>query len=90
MRQKFPPDILIVRYEDLIASPEMHMSQIFSFIGEPCSMDRIKQIVERHPPSAKSVGKWRRSLSPEDARSFERTAQEWLRAMNYELLSARE
>jgi hypothetical protein len=85
MGRKYPDDILTVRYEDLVASPESNLSRIFAFIGEPCSPDKVKNIVEQYPPSAKSVGNWLRKLTAEDAVAFEKTAHDWLRVLNYEL-----
>lgn len=85
MQQRFPSDILTVRYEDLVASTQTFVARIFDFIGEPCSETSVRRIVEEFPPSAKSVGKWRKQLSPGDAAAFERTAGAWLRDHDYEV-----
>jgi hypothetical protein len=38
------PDVLLVRYEDLVASPQQHFARVFDFIGTPIPAAAVNAI----------------------------------------------
>lgn len=84
-QKRHPTDVLEVRYEDMARDPEVFLARIFEFIGEPCTPELLREMIETHPPSTKSVGKWREALSPSDRERFSERAGPTLASKNYEV-----
>jgi hypothetical protein len=39
--ERYPDDVLALRYEDLVESPHEALSQLFEFVGEQCDVDEL-------------------------------------------------
>lgn len=79
--------VLRLRYEDLVTDVDNHLRLIADFLGEQlldCEIERLANTV-----STKSVGKWRKAMSPRQLRVFEAEAGETLRRLDYPTSSTR-
>ncbi len=88
-----------LRYEALVAAPERELRALCDFLDEPYTPEMAaphrlaRRDIQpgdfhapiRQPPSAKKVGRWRRDLSPADARLVQRVAGPLLAELGYEL-----
>ncbi len=74
LREKYPDNVHLIRFEDLVADPGQNVAKIFSFANlplEPQTERFIKESTERHDDSPYSVYKnsrvahqWQRELDP--------------------------
>lgn len=89
---------LLIRYEDLVLSPEQLLAKIFAYIGVDCSPTLVREVLslaQQQAPMlaehmtaqtpARSIGRWRSELSPELARVVNSTFAENLAAVGYAL-----
>jgi hypothetical protein len=95
-----PDRTLTVRYEDLVADPELHVRALCSFLGLTYDPDMLE--IQRTDPgkivqdqagwftnvfdgiNATAVGKWRTEMSQRDRRVFAAVAGPELSALGYE------
>ncbi|SDR25661.1 sulfotransferase family protein [Thermostaphylospora chromogena] len=78
LRHELGPDqLLTLRYEELVASPEEAAQTLSGFLGMRVS--RVALITANAPP----VGAWRTLLRNQDLRLVEKVAREELRRLNY-------
>jgi hypothetical protein len=98
---RYPSDVFTVRYEDLTAEPEQHVRRMCDFLRIPFTEEMLavektseKKLVADQKDwftnvwagiNQKSVGKWRREMSPAQQRLFAAVAEEQLRFHGYEL-----
>lgn len=93
----FPSDIIMrVRYEDLVAEPELEMRRICSFLGldfdaamlRGGGLDNRVVFQSSHrlvgaPPDRRRLDGWRKALSPRDIELFEWVAGDMLKHLGY-------
>ncbi len=93
---------LELRYEDLVADPDVHLQSICRFLGEPYdpAMARQHELARgrveagsfhdavRQPPSTGRVARWQREMTPADLRLFQRLAGALLQELGYPLAEA--
>jgi hypothetical protein len=91
------PRYMEVRYEDLVRDPEEGFRRVFEFIGEPYEDgvlvpdadapkrpgQNLNNAGASAPISAKSVGRWRKDLSPSERDDFVNIGGELLIALGY-------
>jgi Sulfotransferase family len=93
------PRTIEVRYEDLVAAPEVEMRRICEFLGEeysPAILEPDEEAPAGAPParfltnenaagpiSQASVGRWRHELSPNERSDFDNIAGELLINLGY-------
>ena len=94
-----PADVYLeVRYEDLVANPEIVLERICRFLGEefmPDLLDHTRlarqeigpagHVEVRQPISTTSVQRWRTDMSEFEKRMADRVAGSTLSALGYEL-----
>jgi hypothetical protein len=99
--ERYPDQVMSVRYEDLTADPERHLREICQFLGLTFSTDMLsiekapRDVVEQDKESwftnlwsginQKSVGKWRTKMTPHEQSVFATVAGEELEQCGYEL-----
>lgn len=102
---RHPEQVLTVRYEDLVADPQVEIPRVCDFLG--LDFDGSMLAIDRTDPellvadevawfakvwggiSRSSVGKWRTQMSPWDLMVFEEVAGPALDALGYERGSRR-
>lgn len=90
------PDSLVVRYEDLVAEPELSLTRILDHLGLPADAAVVSRTIadaNEHVPrmaghrttenQAASVGRWRTDLDPAIAAECERVFAGALEAFGY-------
>jgi len=96
--QLLPGRYYELRYDALVAAPEHELRALCDFLGEPyvpemATPHRLaRQDIPpdgfhapiRRPPGPQSVGRWRREMSPADARLVQRVAGSLLAELGYE------
>ena len=104
--ETWPADrYMILRYEDLVADPERHLSAIVEFVGLPFDLERVERAVawngksalaefDRRDPGALAFQgvtkqRWRDVLSDEDLARYEAVAGQALIRAGYPLCSTR-
>ncbi|HYH62924.1 MAG TPA: sulfotransferase [Solirubrobacterales bacterium] len=87
---------LTIRYEEMLATPEEHLAQIYDWMGIPLSPEEVKRVTdqlafERLKKTGKgefnrsaSPGAWRQNLLPEEQEAVERAIGPKLRELGYD------
>jgi hypothetical protein len=97
-RSRLRPQYLMVRYEELVASPEQQLSRVCAFMGEEYSPNML--VPDRDPAglqpwywraeerlTAQRVGKWREQLTLKEAALVEWFVGRHLQTFGYEAVS---
>lgn len=88
LRPRLKPDqYLELRYEELVAEPELVLTRICRFLGlsyEPQMLDLSSTTYE--PPSPRFANQWRRSMSARDVKLVEARVGSMMLARGYELV----
>jgi len=86
------PELLIVRYEDLILQPAETLGRIATYLGldhaielRPESEDKMFSTHGTSKNPAASIGRWKRELSAEDQAAFALSFKPFLDAFGYEV-----
>jgi hypothetical protein len=96
------PNLLCVKYEDLVKRPELEMRSVLEFLGLPYESQVVSGFGNSEgvpaweapwkaralePISSARIGTWRAELSTEQAAILERWGEKALKALGYELVS---
>lgn len=96
-RQLPPGQYLELRYEDLLAQPEVTMQTLCEFLGEPYMAEMFavspvddpgKTPLVHEPLKTDNAGKWRTRMSAAQISAFESVAGNTLRELGYELATS--
>jgi len=95
--QALPADYMEVRFEDLLAQPRKTLDQIGQFIDQPLDYEVIQRVAygsltkpntsfhqEPHQANFNPVGRWKKSLSPDQLLRFEHLLGKTLTELGYE------
>src|SRR5262249_12375908 len=91
IQDRGPPNLLVVRYEDLVESPQETIARISEYLGLerviPLDTSGEAEMFAVHGTSRdprSSVGRWRQELSDEERSSLTATFRPFLDAFGYE------
>ena len=78
--------LLVIRYEDLLATPESVVSQMESFLAAPLDSERRGALVGSIEQSKTrgNFDKWRQEMTARDLEIYEAVAGRWLEKYGYE------
>jgi hypothetical protein len=85
------PDTLLLRYEDLVASPHQAIEHITGFLGvAPVALPDISDsnLFSVHATSSSptaSIGRWRQDLSEQEIKSLEERTRAFLQVFGYSI-----
>jgi hypothetical protein len=89
-RARFPDRYLVVRFEDLVASPRQEIERICRFLGVEFEEQLLDRVVVSHGQALGAAGfdadaatRWRRQLRPSTARWFNAWLGRSMRAVGY-------
>jgi len=96
-------DYMEVHYEELVENPRETLARIGNFIEQDLDYDRIQQVAlgSVHDPNssfrgdgkeaeAQTIGRWKKSFTPEQVRDIESIQGDLLEASSYSLTTPRE
>ncbi len=78
--------LLVVRYEDLLAEPDRELARLEGFTGVALAPERRAELLRSllDSPMRGNFGKWRTALSATGQRQYEAVAGDWLERYGYE------
>jgi hypothetical protein len=101
--RRYPDRVLTVRYEDLVEDPEAQSRRVCAFLDLPFDPDMLaierteaSKIVKDQSGwftnvwagiNSTAVGKWRKEMTPNQQRTFERVAGRELEELGYETVT---
>lgn len=90
LKRRYPNRYRLVRFEDLVRTPEVEVAQLCAFLGVPFEPRMLRQkVVSRGDHlgeagfDAGAADRWRRSIAPGDARWLERLLGRRIEEMGY-------